>query len=585
MGFKHKLKFMQDDQSNTDPQSSVPTPPKAEPETNNLDLTLPEPPNEPEKPSRFFQIKTWIVEHKKVSIPIALLCLIIILAAIPWSRYQLAGLIIKKDFQIQVMDQTAGTPVSGAAVASGNVSGQTNGNGIAVLHLPVGKHQFKVTKKYYITGHVAATVPLFGRKSTKLELVATGRQVRVTLKDTLSGKALSDVDILVADISARTDVDGKALLVVPAGVSKEQANLSLAGYNDTTATLTISDKNIEDNPLNMTPVGKVYFLSKRTGKLNVMKANLDGTDPEVVVAATGQEQVDSSALSQSPDGRYVALETQRSAADKVPQLYVISTADDRLLTFDSGDFDFSIVGWSGDDLVYRVSNNEAPAWQAGQQKIKSYDASTGKTYIIDSSAGTDPDKSAGESYGEVFLTASKVVFDKSWGSNGSDTLDGRKNTVMIADPTGQNKQTVSNYDASSTNIFMFQYAPNGFYIESDDSGTGDSTYYDYIPGGGLKKINAPTSDQLYNNPAYYFSPPGNQTYWSERRDGKSTLITADAYGSAGSQKILSVGYEAAGWYTDKYVLATNDDQNELYILSASGGKPVKISDYQSTYIY
>ncbi|HVX58813.1 MAG TPA: hypothetical protein VG964_03740, partial [Candidatus Saccharimonadales bacterium] len=292
----------------------------------------------------------------------------------------------------------------------------------------------------------------------------------------------------------------------------------------------------------------------------------------------------SSALSASPDGKYAAYETQRSAGDKTPQLFILSTSDDRLLTFDSGDYNFSLIDWFGDTIVYKAIDNRTDIWQAGHEKLKSYNAATGKTTVLDSSAGTDSDKGAGETYDSVYLTSGKVVFDKWWNSDGTDDLSNHNNSVISVSPDGQNKQTAGSYSSNNARLVLYQYAPNSFYVEIYNF-TDSNVYYDYTVGGNYKKISQPSNTDLYNNPLYYFSPDRNQTYWSEGRDGKDTLITADAYGSESSQKVQATGYEAAGWYTNKYLISTNKDQDELYVMALGGKKPVKVADYQSTYVY
>jgi hypothetical protein len=569
---------MQDDTSNPSPNTPLADTPPAEPAVQPVNL----PPTSAPKLKR---LSNWLATHKKVAIPLAILLVVVAAAATPWSRYHAAGLVIKKNFTVKVSDSTAGTPVSGALVSSGKVSALTNAEGVASLSLPVGPHHLTISKKYYAGTQSELTVPITGSKNVVLDLVATGRQVGLNVKDLLSGKSLSGVQIEVAGISAKTDSGGKALLVVPASSGAEQASLSLNGYNDAKVDLKISSQDIVQNDAVLTPAGKVYFLSKRTGKLNVMKSNLDGTGAEVVVAATGHEQVDSSALSRSPDGRYVVLETQRNDNDDPPQLYILSVSDDRLLTFDSGDFKFTIIGWLGDNLIYEANNNNLADWQAGKQKIKSYNAATGKTTVLDSTAAGKANTEIFQSFGHVYLTAQGIVFTKQWSGFVPEVLDGRKNTVLSIKADGQQEQALASYDAEKYSENLYRYAPNGFYIELDFSRSTDAIFYDFTVGGSFKKISRPTSRQLFDNPVYYFSPAGDQTYWSEFRDGKNTLITADMYGSQPSQKVHAAGYAAVGWYTDKYLLATNKDQNELYIMSPAASKPIKIADYQSTYVY
>ncbi|HVX58636.1 MAG TPA: carboxypeptidase-like regulatory domain-containing protein, partial [Candidatus Saccharimonadales bacterium] len=275
---------MKKDSQNQDAKPKSPAPeqpaenepdPKEQPEV--IEIS-----DEEEKDGKTSDTKRFaFLSRKRIAVPLAVLALLIILAAVPWSRYKAAAIVLKKDVSIKVTDSTAGTPVSGALVTSDGVKGTTDASGVAKLRLPVGSHTFSVTKKYYANAQASALVPINGQKSVGVRMTATGRQVGVTVRDLLSGKVLNDVDISVAGVSAKTDSSGKALLVVPAGAQEEQAALNLDGYNDAKATIKVSNQTINQNDVTLTPAGKIYFLSKRTGKLNVMKANLDGSDPQV----------------------------------------------------------------------------------------------------------------------------------------------------------------------------------------------------------------------------------------------------------------------------------------------------------------
>src|ERR1041385_7127026 len=73
--------------------------------------------------ARWLRFKTWYKTDKKKSIPLSILVLLMLIVAIPWSRYHAAGLVIKKDFRLQVIDSTAHVPVSGAGVRLGSITG------------------------------------------------------------------------------------------------------------------------------------------------------------------------------------------------------------------------------------------------------------------------------------------------------------------------------------------------------------------------------------------------------------------------------------------------------------------------------
>src|SRR5258706_2045215 len=93
-----------------------------------------EPKSKPAHAGRIERFKSWYGERKKWTIPASVLLFILLLFAIPPTRYALAGTVIKHDLSVKVLDATAGTPVSGASVSLGSQSAETDGTGKAVLH-------------------------------------------------------------------------------------------------------------------------------------------------------------------------------------------------------------------------------------------------------------------------------------------------------------------------------------------------------------------------------------------------------------------------------------------------------------------
>src|SRR4051812_27190125 len=70
----------------------------------------------------------WYKDNKKKSVPLTILLLLLFLAVLPMSRYTAAGLVLKKDFSLQVFDTKTISPVSGATVSLGAVSTTTDAN-------------------------------------------------------------------------------------------------------------------------------------------------------------------------------------------------------------------------------------------------------------------------------------------------------------------------------------------------------------------------------------------------------------------------------------------------------------------------
>lgn len=554
----------------------------------------PVPPELPARNSRLSRFKNWYKTHKKLAIPLTILVIVLLILAIPITRYQSLGLVLKKDYSIQVIDSSTKDPVSGATVTFGSISAQTDGSGIAKLNkVKVGPHQFSVSKKYYKDGSLTSTVPLLSQKDTpQHELTATGRQVKVSIINTINKKPLSDVKIKVADIAAQTDSKGDAALVLPPGVAEQKAELSLDGYVTSSVVIKVSENKVEENKFNLAPAGKVYFLSKRTGKIDVMKSNLDGTDQQIVLAATGKEDDADTILLASRDWKYLVLKSKRD--DGKPKLYWIDTSTDKLNTLDEGDADFTVIGWSEHYFNYRVHRNSVGNGQPNRQALKSFNAENAKLAILNQTAGATNDSGyAHEVFSNFFIIDDTLVFEKTWDRSydyygGANPVIGKSAGIysIRVDGTGFKTLKTLPYDDSNDYYYFSSvlYAPKEIYyrVYVNDA----YKYYEYDNGAfkeddGLKEAYDKFVGSTY--PTYLLSPSGKQTFWVQPRDGKHSFLVGDDEGQNEKEIAkLEDKFQNYGYYTDEYALISKNS-SELYVIPSFGVKDVaelvKITDY------
>ena len=535
------------------------------------------------------RFKTWYVERKKWTIPASVLLSVLILAGIPFTRYALAGLVVKKDLTVKVIDSTAQVPVSGATVALGGISAQTDGTGQATLHhVKPGHHQLSVSKKYYETRLAPVLVPIINNFEPGIPLTATGRQVKITVTNLIDKKVLSDVSIKVADVTAKTDKDGSAVVVLPSGSDEKKASLSLSGYNDSTATVKISNDKIQDNNFTLTPSGKVYFLSKLSGKIDVVKTNLDGSGRQTVLAGTGKEDDRGTVLLASRDWKYLALLSKRAGGS--PALYLIDTSDDSLTTIENGDADITPAGWVNSDFVYTITKSSTQLWQAGRQVLKAYSATDKKATALDqtTASGTGQTDYISELIGGVYAYNDQILYIQNWTTaytnSSSSDFNSKQATFNSVKADGSGKKAIKSFGlAAGTNaidITVDERVENPGAIDLHFSDGTKDIFYTYA-NGQVKDDSSNNSDSFYSAdyPTYLESPSGNSTFWAESRDGKNTLFVGDDSGQNGKQVATLSDYSSYGWFTDDYLLVSKNS-SELYVMD-SGGKqtPVKISDY------
>ncbi len=556
--------------------------------------------------AKLHNFKNWYLTHKKIAIPLTVVALLLLLMLVPYTRYKILGLFIQKDVTVFVTDSKSDSVVSDADVSIGSVSSKTNGKGLAELkNVPVGQYTLKVTKKYYNDSQQNITVTTAENQAFKVKLEATGRQVSVKVSNSISQKSVEGISIKAGEAEAKTDDKGEAVLVLPVGTTKVNAELSGEGYVAKKIEIEASDTEIKQNDETVTPAGKIYFLSKASGKIDVVKTNLDGTDRKVVLAGTGKEEEYGTVLLASRDWKYLALHSKRD--DKPAKLYLIETNGDKLTTMDEGDASFDLVGWSNDKFVYKVTRNAPKQWESKKYALKSYDAPAKKINLIDESQAikkdytyTDPETNttfvSGSSYawqifGSVYIIDSKLIYEKDWSPDSfySDVINDKKDEVLQVSDTGGGKKLLKDFQNISGQVSYLQsflYEPREIYYKASYSGA--EKYYEYTSDGQFKEDSGIKNDfEKYYGPTGYYktyllSPSAKQTFWSEDRDGKRVLFTGNQDAEGEKQVAVVSDGQTYGWFTDDYLLVSKKS-SELYIMPQTGisneSQLVKISDY------
>lgn len=533
---------------------------------------------------RLVRFKNWYAGNKKFSIPATVLVLIIVLFAVPFTRYALAGTVVKKDVKVLIKDSKTQAPVSGALVKVGSMTFTTGASGEATLtRLSVGHHTISVSKTYYQTSQTSIMVPLLKPKSeSTVAFTATGRQVSITVTNLITGQPVADAQVKIDSSTSVTDAKGTAQAVVPAGVSLKDATVSAKGFNDAAVQLAVSDSEVKDNAVKLTPAGKVYFLSKLSGNIDVVKTNLDGTDRKTVLAGTGKEDDRNTVLLASRDWQYLALLSSRDGTQK---LYVINTDDDSLINVDNGDATFAPVGWHDHYFVYTVARNGYQDWQPNAFSIKSYNADNGKiqTLANTGASGSSNADAQYEAFWSVQLAGSDIYFTRTWYQYpGYTNVAGRQDSLATIQPDGTGSRTVKSVDASTGYISDLRLnKPNQLEFSIYNQAGNNSTYYTVDQNGNVSQSGSAND---FNQPAitYLQAPTAEQTFWQEPRDGKNSLFVGDENGANPKQVASLSDFNAYGWYTDNYLLLSKDS-SELYIIPASGitddNQAIKITDY------
>lgn len=513
--------------------------------------------------------------------------LLIAVFALPQTRYTILGLFIKKTVTVQVKDSKTNLPVSGATVDLAGASAKTDGSGTAKLSASLGQSTLSVSKKYYLTSSGKYFVGLKSAPAANVKLVATGRLVPITVTNYINGLPVANAQLRLAGTTARTDKKGQAIVALPVKQAKVSAKISAPGYNQTDIEVTVTDHAVAANKFKLTPAGQIYFLSNQSGTVDVVKTNLDGTGRKVVLAGTGKEDKSSTVLLASRDWKYLVLKARREGGNA--GLFLIDTTTDKATPFDNSDSGFNLVGWYNHNFVYDVAKNNQPLWQTGHEQIKSYDADHLQLNQLDQAQSEgDQNSYAYQNFSNFYIADGLVMYTVQWQGGSSigtpNDLSGKNDAIRGVQANGQAKKDYLTFASNAVGIIQANlYEPQSIYYSVPNRAYSSTAFYKF-ENQAIKQvtdIDQATFNQVY--PTYLISPSGNQTFWSDLRDGKNAMFVGDEDAKNAKQVAsLSGGYSAYGWFSESYLLISKGG-SELYIIPSTtlgtNQQPIKISDY------
>lgn len=501
----------------------------------------------------------WYASHKRRNIFLTVLLFIVLVAVVPFTRYAVAGLFITRDVVIEVRDKQTDTPVSGAEVLMQGGMAKTDGDGRVLFRkLRPGKTTVEVSKSHYEITRSNVTIGLPNRTDTQhIHATATGRAVPLRITNTITGEGIPSAMIIVGDAEAQTNDEGEATIVLDAQAANAAAELQADGYNTTRANLTLSSE-VTANTFTLTPTGKIYFLSRQSGNIDVVKTDLDGQNREVVLKGTGNEETDNTMLIPSRDWKFLALLARREGSHTT--LHLIDTYEDTRTDIDSSAADFMSVGWIGHQFVYQTKSHLRDDWQSGQHELKQFDADSGMLNVLDRStaSGSSHYDYAAHVPSLPYALGDELVYTKNWiGSPGA--TDNKQAEVIAIKQDSTEKHVVKKVPDGY--LSLVQAAPDRLYVQSQ---TGAQTTYEIYENGVLRQeasLNATRFQQSY--PVYVRSPNGQEYVWHEPSSDKYTLFAGRLPLQDKTRVLDAAEYMAYGWYGEEYVLLQRG--SELFV--------------------
>jgi hypothetical protein len=496
---------------------------------------------------------------------ISICAVVVILFSVPLTRYFILGQFMSSSYKFTVIDNVTDKPVSGAVVTIGENKAGTNAYGQAVVKAGLGKRKFEITKQYYAQSSGQIFVGFKKSTGDIVYLSATGRQVEIKILNKLTNQPISGVKISVLNTNATTNSSGKAQIVLPTKKSFYEAKISVSGFNSISLPINVNTGE-NANLIKLVPTGYIYFLSNATGTINVVRANLDGSNPTTILAGTGNETA-STTLMASPDNNYLVLEARRNGSQ--PELYIIDANNESLTEFDSSTSNFNLIGWSGDMFIYDATNTSEPTTTVGLEQLKSYNAQSGQLNVLDEDQVEGSSSSyANQSFANYELLPNQVVYTTSWTSTNSYDLTSSTDSLRSVDPNGLGKKDYQTFPAATTTTMSIaRYQPNSLYLSVSDSSTNQISYYTFTDSN-LTSSTITSATFTSTNPTYYLSPSESEYLWTANENGSNETYTANSSDQNQKRISLPATYTAYGWYNSQYILLTKD--GSMYIAPVTG---------------
>lgn len=513
---------------------------------------------------RFFA-DIWASRGFRWAVVLLFLALVGGAAAWPDSRYAIlnrAG--VRVDASLQVIDQSSLQPLKGVQVRLADKSAKTDDNGKVVLSgLKLGPTLLSIDKPAFapITEEV-----VLGWGSNPLDsksITPVGSQYTFLITDFLSGKPITDAKANAGDADARADDKGLIKLTLDHNQTGKTLDVSIDApdYRGEKVTLDLQSK--QQISVKMAPSRKVVFVSKRSGKYDVYKVDADGKNEQLLLAGTGSEREDM-LLAPHPKDEIVALVSTRDGHRNkdgymLSSLFMIDVKTGTLRKVTESE-QISLVGWSGDKLVYVQIAAGTSAANANRQRLMSYDYKQ-----------SDNKQLASTNYfNDVMVAGGKVYFAPS----STYQAPGVVTALYRINPDGGGKQAL--IAAETWNIFRSNYEQLTFSTPSQ--------WYAYnLKDPAPTKLDGAPANQ--SSRVYVDSPDGKMSLWVDNRDGKGVLIAYDI--DKKTEKTLQTKSglkQPVHWLNNTTLVyrVSTDQETADYALSLQGGEPVKIRDVTAT---
>lgn len=488
-----------------------------------------------------------------------------ILAAgvVPTSRYYVlntAG--VRSSTSLLVMDESTQQPLKNVKVTVDGQSGVTGDDGrVSIGGLRMGEQQIKFERHAFAE---LTKTHIFGWGSNPLgdfKLTPTGTQYSFMITDYVSGKPIAKVEASSADASAFSDEKGAIKLATDRKDDSDfEVEIKAEGYRS--EKLTIKAGDTAEKSVNLVLSRKHVFVSKRSGKYDVYKVDIDGKNEERILAGTGTER-DDIVVVPHPTAEVVAVVSSRDNKRNkdgflLSTLTVIDLKSNATKSVTVSER-LHVVDWIGSRLVYvQVAEGESTS-SPKRHRLMSYEYKEESTKEL----------AASNFFNDVVVAQGKIYYAPS-----SAYQENAEIGLFRLEADGSGKQAITTKE--TWNIFRTSYEHLVLAMPQ--------AWYDYRLGekAPLKLEGAPANQTTR---IYVDTPDGKHSIWVDQRDGKGVLVYYDLVGKTDNVIRTQSGIKyPVRWLDNTHLVfrINTEDETADFALSIEGGEAKKIKDVTDT---
>lgn len=487
---------------------------------------------------------------------------IAVAAVFPQSRYfvlNTAG--VRSSSSVKVIDSGTRLPLKNVTVIVGGEQAKTNSDGVArIKNVKLGKQQLTIKRIAFATVTQPVTIGWGSNPLGDFLLRPTGVRYIVNVKDYISGKGIVGAEATSGDeVAAIADKNGVVTLTF-ATADTTTIHVQVAAKDYRSEELTIpSDATVPANVV-LVPSQKALFVSKQSGRYDLMSMDLDGKDRKVILAGTGFENNNVSMVV-SPNGETVALVSTRDDMRdedgyRLSTLTILPREGETPIAVTHAE-QIQLIDWSDNRLIYVEASAGASAANPQRYRLMSYDYSANRRTTL----------ATANQFNGIVSMKGAIYYAV------SSTDPGIHAQFYRVKPDGSNRQVVFSQEVwtvlrSSYDTVQLQ-TPGGWYTYKVDGTPQQAETPPVLVGRG------------------YVHGPNDKTLTIDNRDGKGAILLSDANGNGkemviAAQNGLTYPVRWLNDHTVMYRVATAQEVAD-YAVDTSGGQPKRITDVSNTY--